>query len=638
MTRRSIATKLAIAYGLFLLPLVFLCFQMVMDKQAKIAFAQKELWGVRYIQQVLLLQKTIIGHGGKDEVSSILNGLTLSGHDLVPNGAENRLRDAVRTSDVEAVQAATDLIGKAADGSNLTLDPDLDSFYTQDVLTVKIPSAVAGAVSLVDNVARAARQPSSGSVRVSIGVQTGALQSALDGLSSDIQNAVAGNPDGTADRTVGPVLAPLARAYPAIMASFTDQTKAEPGIAVGPLLDGLFTLSAADAAELTHLLDARMQGFRRSEMVSGTIALVLFALAVGYVLIVIQHGIVRPLRALTEAMRRLAGRDMSVQVVGSGRGDEIGAIAAALQVFKEDMVRANALSAAQDAERAEKAQRAQALDRLIAGFEARIAQMVSLLASASTELEATARAMSTTVEQTGRQSGVVAEAARDADQRVQSVAAATDELTSSIREISQQVAAGAQRAGHVAEDAQRTDVVVQQLADTSGRIGQIVDLISSIASQTNLLALNATIEAARAGEAGRGFAVVASEVKNLAQQTAKATEGVGAQIAQIRQAADAAVGALAGVSAGIEHINQSSSAIAAAVEQQGTATGEIARNVQQTAVSTRTVTDNIVAVSRSARDNGTAATQVLASAGELSQQAEQLNHEVTEFIRLVKAA
>ncbi len=146
----------------------------------------------------------------------------------------------------------------------------------------------------------------------------------------------------------------------------------------------------------------------------------------------------------------------------------------------------------------------------------------------------------------------------------------------------------------MAEDAQRTDAVVQQLADTSGRIGQIVDLISSIASQTNLLALNATIEAARAGEAGRGFAVVASEVKNLAQQTAKATEGVGAQIAQIRQAADAAVGALAGVSAGIEHINQSSSAIAAAVEQQGAATGEIARNVQQTAVSTRTVTDNIV--------------------------------------------
>ena len=175
-----------------------------------------------------------------------------------------------------------------------------------------------------------------------------------------------------------------------------------------------------------------------------------------------------------------------------------------------------------------------------------------------------------------------------------------------------------------------------RLADASTRVGQIVDLISSIAAQTNLLALNATIEAARAGEAGKGFAVVASEVKSLAQQTAKATEGVGEQVAQIRQATDAAVTALASIVSGIDDISRATVTVAAAVEEQGAATGEIARNVQQTAGSTRTVSDNIVEVSRLAQDNGAAAAQVMASAGELSQQAETLNREVTHFLRLVK--
>ncbi len=228
MTRRSIATKLAVAYGLFLLPLVFLCFQMVMDKQAKIAFAQKELLGVRYIQQVLSLQKTMIEHGGKDEVSSILNGLTPSGHDSGPGrrGEQAARRGPQRpTSERHPGGDRPDRQGRGR------VEPDPRSRPRQLLHAGRAdgedPVRGGRCVSLVDNVARAARQPSSGSARVSIGVQTGALRSTLDGLSSDIQNAVAGNPDGTADRTVGPVLAPVARAYPAIMASFTDQTKAE---------------------------------------------------------------------------------------------------------------------------------------------------------------------------------------------------------------------------------------------------------------------------------------------------------------------------------------------------------------------------------------------------------------------------
>ncbi len=359
-------------------------------------------------------------------------------------------------------------------------------------------------------------------------------------------------------------------------------------------------------------------------------------LSIALSMFLIRH-IAGAISAITGAMRRLARREMTIDIPGQARTDELGEMAAAVQVFKDNMIQADALSAAQATERAEKEQRASRLQDLVNGFEAKIAQMVGLLASASTELAATARTMNGTVEQTSRQSGIVVDAAQETSTNVQNAAAAAEELSASIREISQQVSAGAEQARSVAQDAQRTDAVVEELSQASGRVGQIVELISSIASQTNLLALNATIEAARAGEAGKGFAVVASEVKSLAQQTAKATDGVTDQVKQIRQATEAAVAALGGVRIGIENINRSSVAVAAAVEQQGAATGEIARNVQQTAAGTRTVSESILAVSRSTQENGAAATQVLASAGELSQQAEMLNREVKSFLHLVKA-
>ncbi|MCQ8277910.1 methyl-accepting chemotaxis protein [Acetobacteraceae bacterium KSS8] len=340
---------------------------------------------------------------------------------------------------------------------------------------------------------------------------------------------------------------------------------------------------------------------------------------------------------LAAAMRGLAGGNKEMPIPGVGRTDEVGEMADAVHVFKDNMIKAETLAAADEANRAAKQKRSEALEGLIADFETKIAKMVDILASASTEMEAAAREMSGTLATTGEQATIVAEAARDADNGVQNVASAAEQLSSSVREITQQVSNAAVQAGKVADDAKRTDEVVGRLSEASTRVGQIVELISSIAAQTNLLALNATIEAARAGEAGKGFAVVASEVKSLAQQTARATAGVGEQVAQIRQATEAAVDALAAIASGIGDISRTAVTVAAAVEQQGAATGEIARNVQQTAGSTRTVSNNIIQVSRLARDNGAAAAQVMASAGELSLQAETLNREVTHFLRLVKS-
>ncbi len=352
----------------------------------------------------------------------------------------------------------------------------------------------------------------------------------------------------------------------------------------------------------------------------------------------IIRGVSRPITAMTGAMRRLAERDMAAEIVGLGRKDEIGAMAGAVQVFKDNMLKADQLAAAQEAERAAKEQRAARLDALVRGFEAKVASLVGLLASAATEMEATARAMSATAGETNGQAASVAAAAEEASAGVQTVAASAEELSSSIGEITRQVAQSSKITEQAVADARRTDATVRALAEGAQRIGQVVELISNIAGQTNLLALNATIEAARAGDAGKGFAVVASEVKSLAGQTAKATEEISAQITQLQTSTREAVEAIKGITTVIEEVSTIATAIASAVEEQGAATAEIARNVQQTAGSTQLVTTNIAGVSQGAASTGAAADQVLSAAGDLSRQAELLSAEVSGFVSEVRAA
>ncbi len=360
-------------------------------------------------------------------------------------------------------------------------------------------------------------------------------------------------------------------------------------------------------------------------------------LSIATAVALIRH-ISYPIAAMTAAMRRLADRDMAVEVPGASRGDEIGAMATAVQVFKDSMITADRLSAEQAAEHMTRQQRSTRLETLMGEFERQIGSTVSMLAAASTEMEATASSMTGTATQTDRQAIAVAQAAELSSAGVQTVAAASEQLSSSILEINRQVSSSASLTGKVIGSVRRTDDTVRALSDSAGRIGKVVELITSIASQTNLLALNATIEAARAGDAGKGFAVVASEVKSLAQQTARATDEIAGQIAQVQQATNGAVEAIREIGGLIEEVGAVTNSIAAAVEEQGAATAEIARNVQQTAVSTQVVTSNIAGVSRAANDTGTAAGEVLSAAGDLSRQAETLSAEVQSFISNVRTA
>lgn len=350
------------------------------------------------------------------------------------------------------------------------------------------------------------------------------------------------------------------------------------------------------------------------------------------------RGISVPITEMTSAMRSLAQKDLKTQIPSVGRGDEIGGMAEAVQVFKDNMIKADELLTAQEAERAARDRRSAHLESLVRSFETQIGHLAGALSSAATEMEATAQSMATTATQTNQQATTVAAAAEEASAGVQTVASAAEELTSSINEISRQVAHSAQITERAVADGRRTDGIVRALAGGAQKIGDVIALITNIAGQTNLLALNATIEAARAGDAGKGFAVVASEVKSLATQTARATEEIAGQIGQIQASTHEAVEAIKGITAVVEEIGTIATTIAVAVEQQGSATAEIARNVQQAAVSTQSVTSTIAGVSQASNDTGAAASQVLGAARDLSKQAEGLTNEVNGFVAGVRAA
>ncbi len=383
---------------------------------------------------------------------------------------------------------------------------------------------------------------------------------------------------------------------------------------------------------------------RRAEQVYLTTRTIIWsALALAALLCVaagwsIIAGVSRPIGRMTEVMKKLAAHDLTVAVEGRGGKNEIGRMAEAVQVFKDTMIEGDRLAAEQAAEQEAKMRRAASVDAMTRAFEEKVGHMVGALAAAATEMEASAGSMTTVAERTNEQSVSVAAASEQTSANVQTVATATEELSASIQEISRQVATSARVSEQAVKAAQETDATVQTLANGAQKVGDVVKLISDIASQTNLLALNATIEAARAGEAGKGFAVVASEVKGLAQQTAKATEEITQQISGIQEATRQAVEAIRGIGGTITEINEIASAIASAVEEQGAATQEIARNVQQAAQATEVVNSNIVNLKGSATDTGAAATQVKGAAGELSQHSAQLKLEVDSFLAEVKAA
>jgi methyl-accepting chemotaxis protein len=367
------------------------------------------------------------------------------------------------------------------------------------------------------------------------------------------------------------------------------------------------------------------------------IIMLLLGIGVAYLM---GRSIVNPLTALTGAMRELAGGNFEVLLPGLGRKDELGQMAKAVETFKvraAEKAEQEAAARASEAQTLE-AQRREVLYKLANDFESAVGTVVGAVGTAASELENAAHSLTNTAETTEQLVMVVADASQSASANVQTVAAASEEMAASVAEVGRQVLESSKIAGEAVEQARQTDIRINELSQAASRIGDVVKLITAIAEQTNLLALNATIEAARAGEAGRGFAVVASEVKQLASQTAKATEEIGTQIASMQHATADSVAAIKAISTTINRVSEIATVIAAAVEEQGTATQEIARNVQNAAKGTIEVADNIGDVRTGAKETGAASAQVLNSAKALSAEGGRLKTEVANFLQTVRAA
>ncbi len=391
------------------------------------------------------------------------------------------------------------------------------------------------------------------------------------------------------------------------------------------------------AAVQTFAADRDTEGrFARTVIGVGAVGAALLAILVA---VALGRSITRPIRSMTDAMDRLAADDLDVEVPGRERSDEIGAMAKAVQVFKDNAERMRRMEAEQqELERRAAEEKRRIMDELAAGFEQSVGAVVQGLAGVISDVRGRAETMSQASEQARLQATSVASSSEEASANVQAVSAAAEELAASVNEIGAQVGNAAEMAKRASAEAQRGDTRVQALAETATKIGDVITLIQDIAEQTNLLALNATIEAARAGDAGKGFAVVASEVKSLAGQTAKATEEIRSQIEDIQQSSRDAVTAIQAIGQAVGALDAMNGAVAAAVEEQSATTNEIARNTQEAAAGSSQVSGAIVEVSSASERTGESAAAVLAMCGELSGAADTLDREVRQFLERIRAA
>jgi methyl-accepting chemotaxis protein len=407
-------------------------------------------------------------------------------------------------------------------------------------------------------------------------------------------------------------------------------------ITVGRLAAAVKVAESALEAAKEHVAEQHDAALRS---LGAQLALLVAAIVLTFgAMAMITRRVIRPLHMMRDAMLKVAGGDLSVETGYVDRQDEIGALAGALETFKQQAEDKLKIEAQERERNAGATARQRAIETYVVEFEGTVRQTLQQLGDASGQMRKTSTGLSTVSRQTNERVQVAQKASGDASMSVESVASAAEELSASINDISQQAAHAADIAGRAVDQARQTDGTVQGLATSAGRIGEVVGLINSIAAQTNLLALNATIEAARAGEAGRGFAVVASEVKSLASQTAKATEEISEQIADIQKVAGEAIDAIKGIGNIIGEVNEVATAIAAAVQEQGAATQEITRSTQFAAQGTKNVSENITGVKADADAAASAAEHVQGASETLETQSQHLGNQVTEFLGRIRAA
>ncbi|MTJ83419.1 MAG: HAMP domain-containing protein [Telmatospirillum sp.] len=652
----KIRHKLAILCSTFFLPVAFLIYLFVAQTEKDVVFASNELDGSRYfsalrneLNAVIDLSDGLSATLAADAAKVRAMGRDYDGPMAVGDVAGKALTavDALepgagRTAVDAALDAISDHIARVEDGSNLTLDPDLDSYYTQDLVTVKLP-ALAIAVNRGLEAARPmlAAMPPGADTTVAFLTARSAITAAQSGADGDISSGERGNPDGT----MKPALTAARDAVAARSAHFgklldavTAEAAARPSAqalaaAEQDLQKAIRTLWTVSGQELDHLLQARIDRLNRTL----TLSLVATAILLTLSLLLawrIATSIGGPLAEIEKVMADLAHGRLDIRIPGLGRGDEVGAMARSVEVFKANAVEVRDLQENRDRQAAEaEAAQKRALADVARRFEADIGDVATGVSASAGHLSDVARSMTDAARQSDSEVEVVSRSAAEASQAIEAVSVAAQQLSRSIVDVSGQVDQASRVSANAAAEADRTNAMVMALASSAERIGEVVKLISDIASQTNLLALNATIEAARAGEAGKGFAVVAGEVKSLANQTARATGDIGTQIAAIQEETCHAVDAIRSISQVIGEIGDISCAIAEAVRHQGHATDDISHNVETAVRCAGRVSDGIACVSAAAATASQSAAQVLQSATSLGSSSRKLEADVVAFLR-----
>ena len=605
----SIAKKNVIALFILTLPLLLMTYYLVSEKDDLIGFTNKEMSGVRDIRPL------------KADLSTL-----------------------AANTDAAAIHKKTDQISALADSANITLDPDTDAYFVGDIIVNQATAVVVQTNTLLTALTNAENDrknsvdhKATDEHKISFAEARDGLASAAGTVASELAKAIAGNADGSVQKNLAAPVKALTVAADQVAAAIKAANAPDVRSSAAAVIKAANALNNPLCDEMATLLKARNAGFHhvvRSHLATA-FALLLFGL---FISLQVVKSITSPLRDISTLMGRMAQDDLDVIITGTDRGDEIGAIARATEVFRLNGLEARNQADEQKQEQQGKEERTHKIERTLNDFDTSMNVIFKSLTGATGDLEKTAGKMTTIAEETSSQAGTVSAVATEASANVQTVAAAAEELAASIAEISRQVQDASSVAAEAVQVVQDTNASMASLSKNASQIGDVVKLITDIAGQTNLLALNATIEAARAGDAGKGFSDVASEVKTLAGQTAKATENISRQIAAIQQSTASAVTAINHISAIIEQISKAQTTIATAIEQQGAATKEISRNVIEASAGTAAVSRNITDVSAAAGRTGESAAGLLTSSQNLTRQTDALKREVQKFITSVKAA